>query len=55
MPLFLVAGVLVSVLLAAMAAVAADLSSGRILEPWQIERQLGVPVALTLRERSAKA
>ena len=54
-PLFLVAGVLVSVLLAAMAAVAADLSSGRILEPWQVERQLGVPVALTLRERSAKA
>ena len=54
-PLFLVAGILVSVLLAAMAAVAADLSSGRILEPWQVERQLGVPVALTLREHSAKA
>ena len=54
-PLFLVAGVLVSVLLAAMAAVAADLSSGRILEPWQVERQLGVPVALTLREHAAKA
>ncbi|MEQ1909446.1 MAG: hypothetical protein ABMA15_11520 [Vicinamibacterales bacterium] len=54
-PLFLVAGVLASVLLAAMAAVAADLSSGRVLEPWQVERQLGVPVAVTLRENTAKA
>ena len=51
MPAFLGAGVLASLLLAAMAAVAADLAGGKVLEAWQVERQLGVPVALTLQER----
>ena len=50
-PAFLGAGVLASLLLAAMAAVAADLAGGKVLEAWQVERQLGVPVALTLQER----
>ena len=50
-PAFLIAGALASLLLAVMAAVAADLAGGRILEPWQVERQLGVPVAVRLQER----
>jgi hypothetical protein len=31
-----------------MAAVAGDLAGGRILDAWQVERQVGVPVALRL-------
>ena len=50
-PAFLAAGVLASLLLALMAAVAADLAGGKVLEPWQVERQLGLPVALTLQEK----
>ena len=50
-PAFLIAGILASLLLAVMAAVAADLAGGRILEPWQVERQLGIPVAVRLQER----
>lgn len=50
-PAFLAAGVVASLLLALMAAIAADLVGGKVLEPWQVERQLGLPVALTLHER----
>jgi len=50
-PLWLAAGALASLLLAVLAAVAADLASGRILEAWQVEQQLGVPVTVRLQER----
>ena len=42
------AGVLGSLVLALAAAVGKDLLSNRILEPWQIERQLGLPILGTL-------
>lgn len=47
--LMMAAGVLGSILLALAVVVAKDLLSKRILEPWQIERQLGLPVLGTLR------
>lgn len=50
-PLWVGAGAFASLLLAVFAAVAADLASGRILEPWQVEHQLGIPVAVKLQER----
>jgi hypothetical protein len=45
----LAAGIFASVILALAVVVAKDLLSGRILEPWQIERQLGLPILGTLR------
>jgi len=48
--LVIVAGALASLLFAIVVAVIMDLLSGRILEPWQIERQLGLPVLGTLRQ-----
>lgn len=53
-PLWLAAGAIASLLLAVFAAVAADLASGRILEAWQVEHQLGVPVTVKLQEREAR-
>ncbi len=47
-PAIIAAGVLAGLLLAVMAAVAGDLAGGRILDAWQVERQVGVPVALRL-------
>lgn len=45
-PAILVAGMLASLLLALFGAVAADLAGGLIVEPWQVERLVGVPVAI---------
>jgi capsular polysaccharide biosynthesis protein len=47
--LLLAAGFLASLLLALAVVVAKDLLSNRILEAWQIERRLGLPVLGTLR------
>jgi hypothetical protein len=47
--LLLAAGVLASIFLALGVVVVRDLLSNRILEVWQIERQLGLPVLGTLR------
>ena len=47
-PAILGAGALASLLLAIVAAVAADVARGRILEPWQVERLVGVPVSVRL-------
>jgi hypothetical protein len=47
--LVMATGILASLMLALAAVVAKDLLSNRILEPWQIERQLGLPVLGTLR------
>ncbi len=44
-PIVIVAGALVlGVLMGLFTAVALDITSGRVLEPWQIERNLGLPV-----------
>jgi len=42
--LFLASGFLGGIMLALLASVAADLRGGRVLEPWQLEHQLGVTV-----------
>jgi uncharacterized protein involved in exopolysaccharide biosynthesis len=47
--LIIIAGVLASLLLAVAGAVGTDLLSNRILEPWQVERQLGLPILGTVR------
>lgn len=47
--LIFLAGFFASLLLAVGVAVVKDLLSGRILETWQVERQLGLPVLGTLR------
>ena len=40
---------ILALLLAIAAATGTDLLSGRIVEPWQLERQVGVPVLIRLR------
>ncbi len=47
-PAILAAGALASLLMAVVAAVTADMARGRILEPWQVERLVGVPVSVRL-------
>jgi len=47
-PAILAAGAIASILLAVLIAVSADLASGLIVEPWQIERHVGVPVAIRM-------
>ena len=47
-PAILAAGILGALFFAAAAAVATDLVDGRILEAWQVERQVGIPVLVVL-------
>lgn len=47
----LLAGAGGGVLLAVLACVAADLASGVVVERWQVERQLGVPVLAAVRRK----
>jgi hypothetical protein len=51
-PVVLGGGVVAAALLALFAAVAADVRSGRILQRWQVERLLEVPVIAEMRERT---
>ena len=46
-----VAGVIASIFLALGAASLRDLASGRVLEPWQVEKHLNLPVLAELREK----
>jgi hypothetical protein len=48
-PAILGAGALASLLLAVAVAFGVDLARGRILEAWQVERQVGVPVSLRVK------
>ena len=48
MPMIYGAGFFASVLLALAVALLADLASGLILEAWQVERQVGVPISLRI-------
>lgn len=45
------AGILAALFLAVLAAAAPDLRSGRIIERWQVERTLGLPVLAELNKR----
>jgi hypothetical protein len=45
----LAAGLLASMLFAIFSAIAADVLSNRLLEPWQVQRLLGIPVLGTVR------
>ena len=49
MPMILIAGLIAGLGLAVFAAVAIDLIRGRVVEPWQVDRLVGVPVVLRLR------
>jgi hypothetical protein len=49
-PLVTIAGLLGAFALAIAAALARDLLSGRIVETWQVERQVGVPVLARVRQ-----
>jgi uncharacterized protein involved in exopolysaccharide biosynthesis len=51
-PVVLAGGVIAAALLALFAAVAADLRSGRILQRWQVERMLELPVIAEIHERA---
>jgi uncharacterized protein involved in exopolysaccharide biosynthesis len=50
-PVFLGGGFMLAVLLAVAAAVMTDLAGGRVLEAWQVERQLGLPVLAVVKDR----
>lgn len=50
-PILIVAGIIASLALAVTGAALRDMASGKVLEPWQIERNLGLPVLAELRER----
>jgi hypothetical protein len=47
-PAILGAGAIASLLLAVAVALGIDVASGLVLETWQIERQVGVPVSLRI-------
>jgi uncharacterized protein involved in exopolysaccharide biosynthesis len=47
-PVILGAGAIASLLLAVAVALGIDLASGLVLEAWQVERQVGVPVSLRI-------
>jgi uncharacterized protein involved in exopolysaccharide biosynthesis len=48
-PLIVVGGVIMGIGLGVFAALALDLASGRVLERWQVTRQLGLPVLAQVR------
>ncbi len=48
-PVVLLAGMMGAIALAFAAAVGADILSGRVIEAWQVERQLGIPVLARVR------
>jgi uncharacterized protein involved in exopolysaccharide biosynthesis len=50
-PIFLVGGLILAALLGVAAAVLTDLGGGRVLEAWQVERQLGLPVLAAIKGR----
>lgn len=50
-PLVLIGGFILAVLVTAFAAVMLDFGSGRVLEAWQVDRQLGLTVLADVRRR----
>ncbi len=50
-PLLIVGGIILSALLTIFVAVMMDFGGGRVIEAWQVDRQLGVPVLAEVRGR----
>jgi uncharacterized protein involved in exopolysaccharide biosynthesis len=50
-PLMIVGGLILSALLTMFVAIMLDFGGGRVIEPWQVDRQLGVPVLAEVRRR----
>lgn len=50
-PVYVVGGLLVAAMAAIFAAIMLDFGGGRVLEPWQVDRQLGLPVLAEVRRR----
>ncbi len=50
-PVFLGGGLMLAMLLGVAAAVITDLAGGRVLEAWQVERQLGLPVLAVVEDQ----
>ncbi len=50
-PMIIIAGVFLSALFGILAAAARDLSSGKFVEPWQVDRRLKLPVLAKVRLR----
>jgi uncharacterized protein involved in exopolysaccharide biosynthesis len=50
-PLMIIGGLILSLLATAFTVVMLDLGSGRVIEPWQVDRQLGLPVLAEVKRR----
>ncbi len=50
-PLLVVGGLIMAVLMTGFIVIMLDFGGGRVLEPWQVDRQLGVPVMAEVRRR----
>ena len=50
-PQLIIGGVVVAMVVAVFTAIMLDLSGGKVLEPWQVEIMLGVPVMAEVRRR----
>jgi uncharacterized protein involved in exopolysaccharide biosynthesis len=50
-PLLIIGGIILSILATLFTVVMLDFGSGRVIEPWQVDRQLGLPVLAEVRRR----
>lgn len=50
-PLMIAGGIILASLLTLFVAIMMDFGGGRLIEPWQVDRQLGVPVMAEVRRR----
>ncbi|MCC7053615.1 MAG: hypothetical protein IT355_10120 [Gemmatimonadaceae bacterium] len=50
-PLLVIGGIILSVLATLFTVVMLDFGSGRVIEPWQVDRQLGLPVLAEVQRR----
>ena len=50
-PLMIVGGIILAALATIFVAIMLDFGGGRVIEPWQVDRQLGVPVLAEVRRR----
>lgn len=50
-PLLIVGGIILAVMATAFTVIMLDFGSGRVIEPWQVDRQLGLPVLAEVQRR----
>jgi capsular polysaccharide biosynthesis protein len=50
-PLMIAGGIILAALVTIFVAIMMDFGGGRVIEPWQVDRQLGVPVLAEVRRR----